>query len=243
MPDIDRRAIFLERQLDDLDRPVDPGAEAARRAEHDVQLRLVHHGVGDAFCRPQVKSIVWPVAGAAGTGNMQRQACQRIAGDPRSGNVRRSRPPRAGEPDRGAAAAAGRQGPLAPGASSRPASPPSPPSSSPAPPGRTCRPSASAARESAARPLGRDPVPARRPRTASRRSSSCAPPPTESSPGLMPARTALPAPASEAEAVDPKAAGPRHHRRLRLLWRRRRRTPIVRSSSSRRSPPATSCSS
>jgi hypothetical protein len=30
--DIDRRAVLLERQLDDLDRPVDAGAEAARIA-------------------------------------------------------------------------------------------------------------------------------------------------------------------------------------------------------------------
>ena len=39
--------------------------------------------------------------------------------------------------------------------------------------------------------------------------------------GLMPARTGLPAPRSEAEAVDPQhAARPRHRRRLRVLRRR-----------------------
>ena len=38
--DIDRRAEFLERQLDDLDGAVDAGAEAARRAEQDVEGRF-----------------------------------------------------------------------------------------------------------------------------------------------------------------------------------------------------------
>ena len=35
--DIDRRAPFLQRHLDDLDRPVDTGAKAARRAQHDSE--------------------------------------------------------------------------------------------------------------------------------------------------------------------------------------------------------------
>ena len=39
--DIDRRAEALQRQLDDLDRPVDAGAEAARRAEQDASGGLV----------------------------------------------------------------------------------------------------------------------------------------------------------------------------------------------------------
>ncbi len=37
VPDVDRRAPFLERHLHDLDRPVDAGAEAARRGEEDRQ--------------------------------------------------------------------------------------------------------------------------------------------------------------------------------------------------------------
>ena len=32
--DIDRRAVFLERALDDLDRAFDPGAEASRLGQH-----------------------------------------------------------------------------------------------------------------------------------------------------------------------------------------------------------------
>ena len=38
--DIDRRAVFLQRQHDDLDRAVDAGAEAARLAEPDGQRRF-----------------------------------------------------------------------------------------------------------------------------------------------------------------------------------------------------------
>ncbi len=39
---VDRRPEFLQRQLDDLDRPVDAGAEAARAAEQDVEVGLRH---------------------------------------------------------------------------------------------------------------------------------------------------------------------------------------------------------
>ena len=46
---IDRRAIFLERQLDDLDGAVDAGAKAARGAEQDVKLRPFFHIRSDAF--------------------------------------------------------------------------------------------------------------------------------------------------------------------------------------------------
>ena len=42
---IDGRAVALQRQHDDLDRPVDAGAEPARRAQHDVEARQVAHGV------------------------------------------------------------------------------------------------------------------------------------------------------------------------------------------------------
>ncbi len=45
MPHVDRRAIFGERQLDDLDSPVHPGAEAARAAEEDLEGRLSAHAV------------------------------------------------------------------------------------------------------------------------------------------------------------------------------------------------------
>ena len=38
---IDRRAIFLQRQHDDLDRPVDAGAKAARLAQPDREGRFV----------------------------------------------------------------------------------------------------------------------------------------------------------------------------------------------------------
>ena len=49
---IDRRPELLQRQFDDLDRPVDAGAEAARRAKQDIERRLGHrrgssHGTGD----------------------------------------------------------------------------------------------------------------------------------------------------------------------------------------------------
>ena len=37
MPDIDRRAVLLDRQLDDADRAVDAGAEAARRGDQQVE--------------------------------------------------------------------------------------------------------------------------------------------------------------------------------------------------------------
>jgi hypothetical protein len=40
MAHIDRRAELLKRQFDDLDRPVDAGAEAARRAEQYVESWL-----------------------------------------------------------------------------------------------------------------------------------------------------------------------------------------------------------
>ncbi len=39
VPDIDRRPPLREGLLDDLDRPVDPGAEAARRGQPDQQGR------------------------------------------------------------------------------------------------------------------------------------------------------------------------------------------------------------
>jgi hypothetical protein len=39
VPDIDRRAIALERQLDDLDRAVDAGAEAARGGDQELERK------------------------------------------------------------------------------------------------------------------------------------------------------------------------------------------------------------
>ena len=37
MPHIDRRAVFLQRALDDVDRPHDAGAEAARLGQHHIE--------------------------------------------------------------------------------------------------------------------------------------------------------------------------------------------------------------
>ena len=50
---VDRRAVLLERPFDDLDGPLDAGAEAARRGEQDFQFwfRLAHRSsryMGDA---------------------------------------------------------------------------------------------------------------------------------------------------------------------------------------------------
>ena len=45
VPDIDRRAVFRDGPLDDLDGPVDPGAEAARAGQKDLQGRLDRGGV------------------------------------------------------------------------------------------------------------------------------------------------------------------------------------------------------
>ena len=42
VPDIDRRAIGLEGQDDDLDRAIDAGTEAARRAKTDSERGTVH---------------------------------------------------------------------------------------------------------------------------------------------------------------------------------------------------------
>ena len=56
VPHIDRRAEALERELDDLDRPVDAGAEAARRRDQDSkggsELRF-RHGAGHVSHRLQ----------------------------------------------------------------------------------------------------------------------------------------------------------------------------------------------
>jgi hypothetical protein len=40
MPDIDRRAVAIERDLDDLDRSIDAGAKAARGSDNDVKRGL-----------------------------------------------------------------------------------------------------------------------------------------------------------------------------------------------------------
>jgi hypothetical protein len=44
VPDIDRRAIFLDRQLDDADRAVDARAEAARGGDEEFEGRLLRLG-------------------------------------------------------------------------------------------------------------------------------------------------------------------------------------------------------
>ena len=52
---IDRRAMDRERLLDRIDGPDDPGAEAARCAEQDIERRLRHDGCDVARRRPGVK--------------------------------------------------------------------------------------------------------------------------------------------------------------------------------------------
>ena len=54
--DIDRRAEFLERQLDDLDGSLNPGAKAARRAHHDSEgWQVGGHGPTKGLSRRDVK--------------------------------------------------------------------------------------------------------------------------------------------------------------------------------------------
>src|SRR5262249_8851453 len=43
MAHIDRRAVALEGERDDMDRALDAGAEAARAAEHDIEQRFGRH--------------------------------------------------------------------------------------------------------------------------------------------------------------------------------------------------------
>jgi hypothetical protein len=51
--DIDGRSEPFERELDDLDRAVDPGAEAARRCDQDSKGRKFSHGTGHVRLRLQ----------------------------------------------------------------------------------------------------------------------------------------------------------------------------------------------
>ena len=54
---VDGRSETLERQLDDLDRPIDPGAEASRRCNEDPERRQwavgFRHGAGHVRHRLQ----------------------------------------------------------------------------------------------------------------------------------------------------------------------------------------------
>src|SRR2546429_86368 len=57
VPHVDRRAELVERALDDLDRALDPGAEAAGVGEENVHARFSHAGrrayaASNAFSRP-----------------------------------------------------------------------------------------------------------------------------------------------------------------------------------------------
>lgn len=70
VPHIDRRAILLERQLDDLDGPVHSGAETARRAERNLEFGL-SHGLADAFT-PHPSQPRLRRNNAAGTIEVQR---------------------------------------------------------------------------------------------------------------------------------------------------------------------------
>ena len=57
--DIDGRAEPLERELDDLDRSVDSGTEAARRGDqHSEGVGLVQHA--DRPCKPSLAAIEGP---------------------------------------------------------------------------------------------------------------------------------------------------------------------------------------
>ncbi len=47
MPDIDRRAMLLEREFDDADGAIHPGTEAARGGDQQVEGRLDGVGHGD----------------------------------------------------------------------------------------------------------------------------------------------------------------------------------------------------
>ena len=51
--DVDRRAVLLERELDDLDRAVDSGAESARRGDQNVKGRQFIQGAGHVRHRLQ----------------------------------------------------------------------------------------------------------------------------------------------------------------------------------------------
>src|SRR6478609_5368821 len=51
--DVDRRPVLLEQDLDDLDRPVDPGAERARRGKQD--LAYLDHPLATSPSRPSAR--------------------------------------------------------------------------------------------------------------------------------------------------------------------------------------------
>ena len=65
---IDRRPVFFERQFHDLDRAVHAGAESARGAEQNVEVRPFFHGRRDAFAAPASQVLLQP---GEGMGNMQ----------------------------------------------------------------------------------------------------------------------------------------------------------------------------
>lgn len=48
MPDIDGRAVLFDREFDDADRAVDPGAKAARRGDQQVERKP--GGAGGGVC-------------------------------------------------------------------------------------------------------------------------------------------------------------------------------------------------
>ncbi len=75
MPHIDRSAVFLERQLDDLDRAIHPGAEPARGAKRDIELWLGHIHA-DAFWRTPSQG---PLRRAKAAGTIGVQPIQGIA--------------------------------------------------------------------------------------------------------------------------------------------------------------------
>ena len=70
--DVDRRAVLLERPLDDLDGPDDPGAKAAGLRED--------HSHGRTLSRTGSSSMTWRRSGDAGDNDMIHDALLRAAG-------------------------------------------------------------------------------------------------------------------------------------------------------------------
>ena len=81
---VDRRAVFLQGPLDDLDRPLDAGAEAARLGQDDADHAVnLQSGAGSARAAPKVRpsgvgyGIARPGASNAGAMSGRRMAQNR----------------------------------------------------------------------------------------------------------------------------------------------------------------------
>ncbi len=73
VPDVDRRAVFLQRPFDDLDRPLDAGAEAAGLGQNDADHGLFSKRRRGADSPTGARGI-WHVA--PGGGNVGRHMAQ-----------------------------------------------------------------------------------------------------------------------------------------------------------------------